>query len=173
MKPIDVTQNYFAAFELPVQFALDSDQLEQSYQQLQRENHPDRFSRADEESQRLAMQVASYLNSAYSVLRKPLQRAVYMLELSGVDLQEQSRSMPVEFLTEQIELREKLEDAAGNHDALSAFESELTSAMQTLFAELAGEMRVPVSEHAIGIIQKLQFFHKLHQQTEDMLFELG
>ena len=146
--------------------------LEKRYQALQRETHPDRFSRADERRQRIALQAASHLNSAYNTLRDPLKRAVYLLELDGTDFQQQSRTMPAEFLMEQIELRERLDEAGEKHLQLEALSTELKVSIEKLFQQLLVEFDAQSLADAISTVQKLQFFKKLLQQIEDKLFEL-
>src|SRR5258706_8814504 len=58
------------------------------------------------------MQMTTRVNEAYRTLKSPVLRAKYLLELHGVDVGfETNTAMPPEFLVEQMELREQLEEA--------------------------------------------------------------
>jgi molecular chaperone HscB len=169
---IDIKQNYFDLFALPKQFRVDQKLLEQHYQKLQRQTHPDRFSGDDEHSRRIAMQAASYVNSAYSTLRDPLKRAVYLLEIDGVDFQSSSRALPADFLEEQIELRELLAHVSNDPEALQTLLEEMKAKTKLLYRKLADHLGVQCHEKSVIDVQELQFFHKIQKQTEEMLFEL-
>ena len=80
----DLQKNYFQLFDLPVDFQLDQAQLGERYRQLQKELHPDRYASASAHEQRLAVQYSALINEAYASLRKPLPRALYLLELAGM-----------------------------------------------------------------------------------------
>ena len=76
--------------------------------------HPDRFAQAGDAERRASMQMTTRVNEAYRTLKSPVRRAQYLLELNGVDVGfETNTAMPREFLMEQMELRERLEDGAG------------------------------------------------------------
>jgi len=127
-------QNHFELFQLPQQFALDQEQLDTAYREVQSRVHPDKFVQASEAEKRIAMQWATRANEAYQTLKKPLKRARYLCELHGVDLQTESNtSMPGAFLMQQMEWREAFDDARkdNNQAALLRLERELNSAMRT------------------------------------------
>jgi molecular chaperone HscB len=110
MSSPDFQQNFFELFNLPVGFELDQAQLGKRYRQLQGELHPDRYASAAALEQRLAIQYSAMVNEAYATLRKPLGRAMYLLQLAGLS-EEDIRRQQVDggFLIMQMDLREKLE----------------------------------------------------------------
>jgi len=90
--------------------------------------HPDRFASAPQAEQRVSMQLATLVNEAYQTLKSPLRRAGYLLQLQGVDPEfETNTAMPAEFLADQMEKRERLEEAAAASDwqRLIALSSDL------------------------------------------------
>jgi len=110
-------QNHFELFQLPPRFDIDMAQLDAAYREIQGRVHPDRFVNASDAEKRVAMQWATRANEAYQTLRNPQKRAQYLCEINGVDLQTESNTaMPVDFLMEQMELREALDDARGAKD---------------------------------------------------------
>jgi molecular chaperone HscB len=106
--------NDFELFDLPVQFAQDSAVLGARWKELQREAHPDKFAAQGAAAQRLAMQWSVRINEAYQRLKNPLKRAIYLCELHGAPIEAESNTaMPADFLMQQMQWREALEDADG------------------------------------------------------------
>jgi molecular chaperone HscB len=115
--------NYFELFNLPVSFDVDLSTLPQTYQQLQRLTHPDRFARGSEQEKLVAIQKNAQVNDAYSVLKSPLSRAEYLLSLRGIDLQHEQKTIKdTAFLMQQMEWREELSEISEQTDPLSALE---------------------------------------------------
>ncbi|MFX5957017.1 Fe-S protein assembly co-chaperone HscB, partial [Acinetobacter baumannii] len=80
--------------------------------------HPDRFAHAGDAERRVAMQWAAHANEAYRTLRQPLKRAIYLLSLRGIDIQAANNTaMAPDFLMQQMEWREALQDAIQQRDA--------------------------------------------------------
>ncbi len=104
----------FELFAVPVQFAQDSAALDARWKELQREAHPDKFAAQGAATQRVAMQWSVRINEAYQRLKDPLKRAIYLCELHGAPINAESNTaMPPDFLVQQIQWREALEDADG------------------------------------------------------------
>lgn len=105
-------KNHFELLGLAPAFALETGQLDRSYREIQSKIHPDRFAHAGDAERRASMQWTTQVNEAYRTLKSPVQRARYLLELNGVDVAfETNTAMPADFLMEQMELRENLEQA--------------------------------------------------------------
>lgn len=122
-------QGHFALFALPVRFRLDEAALNAAWRTLQTQFHPDRAAHLSAVEQRRALQWATRINEAYNVLRDPLARAAHVLELNGapVDL-ERNAAMPPEFLMQQMQWREALEEARTDAGALDALAREVAAA---------------------------------------------
>jgi molecular chaperone HscB len=121
-------QNHFELFQLPQQFAIDPAALDRAYHEVQSRVHPDKFTNAPDAEKRVAMQWATRANEAYQTLRSPFKRAAYLCELNGVDLQTESNTaMPREFLMQQMEWREALDEAKAAKDvgALDRLDADL------------------------------------------------
>jgi molecular chaperone HscB len=126
-------QNHFELFQLPARFDIDMNALDSAYREVQGRVHPDRFVNASDAEKRVAMQWATRANEAYQTLRNPQKRAQYLCEINGVDLQvESNTAMPMDFLMEQMELREALDDARAGKDA---------AALDAIDARLRGERK--------------------------------
>jgi molecular chaperone HscB len=109
---VNLQSNDFELFGLPEQFAQDAARIDERWKELQREAHPDRFAAQGQAAQRIAMQWSVRINEAYKRLKDPLKRAAYLCELRGAPVDAESNTaMPAEFLVEQLEWRESLEEA--------------------------------------------------------------
>lgn len=109
---MNLQSNDFDLFNVPVQFSQDSTLLDARWKELQREAHPDKFAAQGAAAQRLAMQWSVRINEAYRRLKNPLKRATYLCELHGAPIDaETNTAMPADFLMQQMEWREALDDA--------------------------------------------------------------
>jgi molecular chaperone HscB len=172
MSSIDLQQNYFELFRLPVQFELDQGRLGESFRQLQRELHPDRFASASPHEQRVAVQYSAYVNQAFATLRHPLPRALYLLQLAGVDQDAVSDTqVSGGFLMEQMELREKLESIPSRVDpeaALDHLVAEITADNTMHEQEFAVAYGAGDLAAAASACVKMQYLGKLLDETEQL-----
>ena len=107
----------FELFGLPERFEQDLALIDTRWKDLQREAHPDRFAAQGTAAQRIAMQWSVRINEAYKRLKDPLKRASYLCEMRGAPVDaENNTAMPAEFLVEQMEWREALEEARSIED---------------------------------------------------------
>lgn len=164
----DFKQNFFQLFGIAEGYQLDTAALEQQYRALQSQVHPDKFVHLSEAEQRVSMQSSTRVNEAYQTLRNPIKRARYLLSLRGVDTQEETNTaMPVEFLMQQMEWREAIEEAQQAKDGAALEELEMRA--QHEMHELQKQLAVKIdSEHdypaAAGMVRKLRFMEKLAEE---------
>lgn len=173
--------NYFQLFDLPTDFTVDLNQLSSRYQTLQKAVHPDKFAHASEQEQRIAVQKSAEINDAYQTLKKPLQRAEYLLVDRGIEMPNEQHSFSdTGFLMRQMELREMLAEVKFSDNpeaALSTVQNELESEHQSLFALLQTQLseNTPESNRlACDNLRKLKFYQKLTievERLEESLFD--
>jgi molecular chaperone HscB len=109
---VNLQANDFELFGLPERFEQDLARIDERWKELQREAHPDRFAAQGAAAQRVAMQWSVRINEAYKRLKDPLRRAAYLCELRGAPVEAESNTaMPAQFLVEQMEWREALDEA--------------------------------------------------------------
>ena len=109
---MNLQSNDFELFQIPMQFAQDRAVLDTRWKELQREAHPDKFAAQGVAAQRIAMQWSVRINEAYQRLKDPLRRASYLCELHGAPIHaEKNTAMPTDFLLQQMQWREALEEA--------------------------------------------------------------
>ncbi|HIJ22702.1 MAG: Fe-S protein assembly co-chaperone HscB [Gammaproteobacteria bacterium] len=172
---MDLSSNYFELFGLPQKYEVDRTQLSEKYRMLQQQFHPDRFVNGSEQERRLSLQMASRINEGSRVLRDPIARARYLLELEGVDLGTDSQTLrDPEFLMEQMELRETLEAARQGSDPTAELD-QFTEQMDRRIANYGAIFSTQWqnnSEQAHITVQQMQFFSRLAHQAESMADDL-
>ncbi len=176
---LDFSKNYFELFSLPVDYSIDTGELADSYRNLQRVIHPDRFASASEQERRLSMQGATLINEAFQTLKDPMLRARYLLSLHGVEMDEgKNATQDAEFLMEQMELREQLAEVREQADPLDAVAKiigTIDEKIGALIEQLTKQFASAAPEHleqARDTVLKMQFLQKLHQDAESLEAEL-
>lgn len=160
---------YFTLFQLKPQFDIDTAALEQTYRTLAARFHPDKFAAASSFEQKQAMMMSATLNEAYRVLKSPIDRAAYLLKQQGIDADApEHTSFAPEFLMQQMEWRETLEDARAdrNDAALSALDTEIQTEQTALEQSLAAAFRQEQYQEAAELVCQGRFFNKLRQEIQ-------
>ena len=173
---MDFNQDYFSLFGLQPAFAIDGGQLDQAYRILQGEIHPDRFAHAGEAEQRLAMQWTTKANEAYQTLKKPFDRACYLLKQQGIDvLDARNTTMPADFLVQQMTWREALAEAAAGGDVAALQDLEKQARMAS--GELLGKITILLDDArdypaASEVLRKYRFLDKFMADIDAAYEEL-
>jgi molecular chaperone HscB len=166
--------NHFELFGLTPAFSLEKDLLEKAYRDIQSKVHPDRFAHAGDAERRASLQWTTRVNEAFQILKNPVTRAKHLLELHGVDVAfETNTAMPSEFLMQQMELREALEEATEkkNSQSLDRLRSDLRREEAVLEKEIADAIDARKDyQGAAGLVRKLMFLDRLDEEI-DLAYE--
>ena len=148
----------FELFGIPQQFAQDRAVLDARWKELQREAHPDKFAAQGAAAQRVAMQWSVRINEAYQRLKDPMKRASYLCELHGAPINaENNTAMPTDFLMQQMQWRDALEEAKTIED----------------FEEIASRTHASGREQLLKIEQSIdasQDFSAAARQVRSLMF---
>lgn len=159
--------DHFELFGLPVRFEVDGEALERAYREIQSRVHPDRFAHAGDAERRASLQWTTRVNEAHRTLKDPVQRAKHLLELRGVDVAfETNTAMPADFLMQQMELREALEEA-GDASSLDSLRQQLRDSRSSLEKEIAEAIDARKDyQGAANLVRKLQFLQRLDEEID-------
>ncbi|NVK21332.1 MAG: Fe-S protein assembly co-chaperone HscB [Kangiellaceae bacterium] len=157
--------NYFELFGLEPNFFINEAELSSKLRALLNASHPDRFASSGSQQQMIAMQKTTQLNDAFAVLKHPVRRAQYLLELkTGIDATKEVTVKDPMFLMQQLELREQLETIIEqkNVSDLINFSDNIELMADSQRDELAQEFeQVEWNTQSIQTaIYKLQFLYK-------------
>ncbi|MBL8921827.1 MAG: Fe-S protein assembly co-chaperone HscB [Myxococcaceae bacterium] len=166
--------NHFEVFGLTPTLELDVKALEQRLRELSLEYHPDRFVQADAHTRLIALERTTALNDAFKVLKDPVRRAFYVLKLRGIDLDNEASAaqakMPLEFLEEVIERRERLEALKKTRDVAKAramadeIERDKGAALERAKAALAKD-DLAGAAHQLG---RVRYFTRFVEEVESL-----
>ena len=160
--------NYFELFSLPAVFSVDKTRLSQTYRDLQKQYHPDKFAMQDDRTRLQAMQKSTEINDAFQTLKDSCLRAQYLLKLSGLDIELEQRTLQdTDFLMQQMEWREKIADfTADDEDEIEDFNKELSGLVKGLEAEIETALEIKQLEQTANLVRKLKFMLKLQVELE-------
>ena len=171
---VNLKSDDFELFGLAPQFSQDGAAIDLRWKDLQREAHPDKFAAQGAAAQRIAMQRSVRINEAHQRLKDPLKRAAYLCELNGVPVNaETNTAMPADFLMQQIEWREGLDDASsvGEVEKINASvkhgrQAALIKCEQLI--DLAHDF-----QGAVGQVRALMFIERFAHDVDMRLEQLG
>ena len=163
--------DYFALFQLKPQFKIDRQALESAYLTVQQKVHPDMHAQASDSDKRVSMQLSALANSAYRTLMNPIQRGLYMCSKNGVDPQlETNTAMPAQFLMQQMEWRETLDDVRDQPSKLDELYKEVEQTRVNLLKEV--ELAIDEANDfdlAAKQLRALLFIDKFGAELEDAI----
>jgi len=116
--PLNKNPDYFEIFALVPKFHIDMGSLDTNFRDFQRQVHPDKTAHLSDAERRLSMQWATLANEAYQTLKKPIDRASYLLRINGIETHSEGHvvGLSEDFLMEQMEWREALQETIDNVD---------------------------------------------------------
>lgn len=129
-------KNHFEWFDIPAQYVLDLDQLEQRYLSKSKELHPDFHRGGVSVQHELSQDLAAQLNQAYQTLKDPFRRADYLIQLRAGPTPSQVRDVPQEFLEQVLDWRMEIAAVKNNPLAAQKLEEDLQTKREQLLTEV-------------------------------------
>ena len=126
---------------------------------------------ASDSDKRVSMQLSALANSAYRTLMNPIQRGLYMCARNGVDPQlETNTAMPAQFLMQQMEWREALDDVRDQPAKLDELYKEVEQTRANLLKEVEATIdQANDYELAATQLRALLFIDKFGAELEDAI----
>lgn len=145
--------NHFNTLSFDVTFAIDVDALEDKYLSFQKQFHPDNASSADVEK-------SIAINASYAVLKNPITRASHILQLHGIDLENDALAPKpdMETLEEILALQEKVAqiDVAEKAQLKHYLSGEVTM----LLKQVASDIEKKDFNQAAQVLIRAKYFEK-------------
>jgi molecular chaperone HscB len=170
---VNLHNSDFELFGLPQRFAQERSEIDARWKDLQREAHPDRFAAQGAAAQRAALQWSVRINEAYRRLKDPLRRAAYLCERLGAPIDaEKNTAMPADFLMEQMEWRESLDEAQGEEE-LEALSQRVIQRRRELLARIQQLLDLEGdAPEAARQVRALMFIERFAHDIEARLAQL-
>ena len=104
-------KNHFEIFNINPSLDLNMDFIEEKYLELQLKSHPDLMINKSPEAQQKAANDSSNINNAYEILKDPLKRAIYFLEINNIFIDsikpDNMLLMEIKEIKEEFEMADK------------------------------------------------------------------
>tara|TARA_B100001079_G_scaffold247574_1_gene236960 strand:- start:147 stop:638 length:492 start_codon:yes stop_codon:yes gene_type:complete len=100
---------YFEIFDINIDISIDTNELEKKYLKLQTKFHPDKYASASNIEKTMAARISTHINDGYKTLSSLILRVDYILKINNFSISEHQTFKNSNFLTEQLELSEKIE----------------------------------------------------------------
>jgi molecular chaperone HscB len=158
--------DHFRRLGLEPDFDVDLDIVEKRYLGFQRAIHPDRFAAKPAKDRALAERQAVALNEAYEVLKDPLRRAAYLLNLKGLDaaVSKDETVRDPELLMEAMEAREALSEA-GSVDQVEKLQAKAGADAIAILSDLSKAFAADDLKAANRLTTRLKYLRKYLEET--------
>ncbi len=172
LAPLPSGINFFHLFGLQETFDVDPRALQNEFRRLQATFHPDKFAAYPEPQLERAEDWSSLANRAYSRLSRPLERALYLLELRGRALEEKESATDVEFLSEVMEANEELSDVS-SPASLAAFSARNRLALGKIVEEVREAFAAGDIDAAREATVRMRYYSNLQDKVVEKELEMG
>ena len=130
--------NYFEIFGIEAQITIDIEHLNKKYLTLQAEFHPDKFVNASNLEKSMATRISTYINDAYNTLSDLVERVDYILQINNYSKEEHTTFKNTNFLTNQMMLSEKIENA--NPIQYKDIQNEISIEIKAIISEMQNNL---------------------------------
>jgi len=144
--PLPAETDSFAALGLVRKLVIDPAALERAYHALSRRIHPDRFASSPPLVRDASLKGTALLTRSYRILRDPVSRGIYWLELNGEKLNQDNNRVPPELAEMVFEVQEQLAELRAARDGGASGSRELADTIGERRGELAGAIDAALAE---------------------------
>ncbi|KAF3442774.1 hypothetical protein FNV43_RR16691 [Rhamnella rubrinervis] len=163
IQPVDQSVDYFQIYGLEKTYDIKDDNLERKYKDWQKQLHPDMVHSKSEKERENAAEQSARVIDGYRTLSNPLSRAIYILKLEGVNVDEEETISEPHLLAEIMEIREAVEEAADSQ-ALNQIQSQMQEKLKHLSNLFAYAFRNRNFEEAVKAIQRMTYYERASQE---------
>lgn len=163
IQPVEQSVDYFQIFGLEKKYEIKGDNLEGKYKDWQKKLHPDLVHSKSEREREYAAEQSARVIDAYRTLTKPLSRAIYILKLEGVDVDEEQTVSEPDLLSEIMEIREAVEEAADSQ-ALKHIQSQVEKKLKHWSKCFANAFESQKFEEASTCIQRMTYYERINEE---------
>lgn len=158
-------KNAFELFNLNLEYNIDKKFLKQNYLLLQKKYHPDKHITQSKLINDLMCNLSVYINEQYQLLINPVQRSILIFKIFNYpfDINDKSK-LTLEFLMQQMELQEKIEDVKDNQDNLFVLEEQLISKINFIEEEIGYNFSLNNFDVVSRYTIELSFYMKIYDR---------
>lgn len=150
--------NHFQKFNLETEFQIDLSDLENKYLKLQQQFHPDLATDQTE------AEINSILiNQAYQILKNPIKRSIYLLQLQGINIDSEECIIKPshENLILIMELREEILDSGNDQTQIDLIKQKIKKTIADEMPQIADLLTRQKYQDAAQKLIKLKYLDKI------------
>ena len=141
LQPLCYKQDYFRFMGFERRMQLDPKKLEETFYTLSRQFHPDFYQNKSEREKAFSLERAAVLNNAFQILKDPVQRVKYLLDLECPIPGKERTKTPAALLQEIFDIQEVLESyrqakATGDAKGLASLKGDVENASQAVLGKI-------------------------------------
>ncbi|KAL8517591.1 hypothetical protein ACS0TY_015736 [Phlomoides rotata] len=163
VQPVDNSIDYFQIFGLGREYKVEVEELEKKYKDWQKKLHPDLVHSKTPREREYAAEQSARVIDAYRTLTDPLSRAIYLVKLEGVPVDEEERITDPELLAEVMELREAV-DEAEDTEALKQIQAQLQDKLLFWANSFEDACLRKNFEHALASIRRMTYYKRTNEE---------
>ena len=150
--------SHFKKFSLPQSFTINLEDLEEKYIELQKENHPDNSSNETQ-----AQINSILLNESYKILKNPIKRAIYLLKLENIKIEDERNTVKPDLITLQeiLELREEVDANLRDAGKISALKKQIKEQIKTKISNLENIFAAKNFDEAAQVTMAAKYLQKI------------
>lgn len=164
MQPVDPAVDYFRIFGLDRGYNIKDNNLEGKYKDWQKKLHPDLVHSKSEKERAFAAEQSALVIDAYRTLSKPLPRALYLLQLEGIHVDEEKTINDQELLMEMMEIRESVSDSSDSQ-TLEKIQSQMKRKVETWSNSFQEAFDKGDFDRAVEATQRMRYYERAMEET--------
>ncbi|KAG2620627.1 iron-sulfur cluster co-chaperone protein HscB homolog [Panicum virgatum] len=164
VQPVDPAIDYFQIFGLKREYNIKDNNLEGRYKKWQKKLHPDLVHSKTKKERGYAAEQSALVIDAYRTLSKPLSRALYLLKLEGIHVDEEKTINDPELLMEMMEIREAVNDASGSQ-TLEKIQSQVKKKLEIWSRSFEDAFHKKDFDRAIEATQRMRYYERAVEET--------
>ncbi|CAN6284000.1 unnamed protein product [Urochloa humidicola] len=161
---VDPTVDYFQIFGLKREYNIKDNNLEGMYKEWQKKLHPDLVHSKSEKERGYAVEQSALVIDAYRTLSKPLSRALYLLKLEGIHVDEEITINDPELLMEMMEIREAVNDASDS-PTLEKIQSQVKKKLESWSHSFQEAFDKKDFDRAVEATQRMRYYERAVEET--------
>ncbi|EEF38298.1 iron-sulfur cluster co-chaperone protein HscB homolog [Ricinus communis] len=163
IQPVDQSINYFEIFGLEKTYEIKDENLDRKYKDWQKQLHPDLVHSKSQKEREFAAEQSARVTDAYRTLSDPRLRAIYILNLEGVDVNEEETISETQLLAEIMEIREAVEEAPDSK-ALTGIQSLIKENLLQWSNSFGNAFQSRKFEDAIACIRRMTYYDRVNEE---------
>ncbi|KAF0913747.1 hypothetical protein E2562_024621 [Oryza meyeriana var. granulata] len=164
VQPVDPAVDYFQIFGLEREYNIKDNNLEGKYKDWQKKLHPDLVHSKSEKERAFAAEQSALVIDAYRTLRKPLLRALYLLQLEGIHIDEEKTITDPELLMEMMEIREAVNEAS-DPQTVEKIQSQIKRKLETWSISFQEAFDKRDFDSAVKATQRMRYYERAVEET--------